>query len=352
MKWIYNSIIIFQLVCCCSLVLCWIFLSTFSLNKFHRWDLASESHTKSFIEEVLRWEIDLDGKHFREKPTNQKDLSQFLISGMRRRSSGEVAGKESHDKHFQLLREDRINGGTAWLTFYVNTFSSFCLSGATRNYEQRQKETCTIFGVQHNVLAFLRPTRKNVLKPRAWRRWICWSKTMRSGGKKATDWNKRCNLKQKERKLWSRIRDGNQIQRRMWKQNTNTNKNTNTNTKNKTRGRLIVAVQYTNWSRAGIWDNKVKSVGSHWQLARREIPRFPSIFSFSQVIPNSQLYAFELWLRQGPWHQKLYIFWFPLWLKVPHEIITKRVYILHKNKVLREKWTVAEIRSVCDKCCI
>ena len=38
MKWIYNSIIIFQLVCCCSLVLCWIFLSTFSLNKFHRWD--------------------------------------------------------------------------------------------------------------------------------------------------------------------------------------------------------------------------------------------------------------------------------------------------------------------------
>ena len=94
MKWIYNSIIIFQLVCCCSLVLCWIFLSTFSLNKFHRWDLASESHTKSFIEEVLRWEIDLDGKHFREKPTNQKDLSQFLISGMRRRSSGEVAAKK------------------------------------------------------------------------------------------------------------------------------------------------------------------------------------------------------------------------------------------------------------------
>ena len=147
MKWIYNSIIIFQLVCCCSLVLCWIFLSTFSLNKFHRWDLASKSHTKSFIEEVLRWEIDLDGKHFREKPTNQKDLSQFLISGMRRRSSGEVAGKESHDKHFQLLREDRINGGTAWLTFYVNTFSSFCLSRATRNYEQRQKETCTLYNL-------------------------------------------------------------------------------------------------------------------------------------------------------------------------------------------------------------
>ena len=52
---------------------------------------------------------------------------------MRRRSSGEVAGKESHDKHFPLLREDRINGGIAWLTFYVNTLA--------RSVFQEQPET-------------------------------------------------------------------------------------------------------------------------------------------------------------------------------------------------------------------
>ena len=88
---------------------------------------------------------------------------------MRRRSSGEVAGKESHDKHFQLLREDRINGGTAWLTFYVNTLarSVFQEQPETMNNDKKKHVHCTIFGVQHNVLAFLRPTRKNVLKPRA-----------------------------------------------------------------------------------------------------------------------------------------------------------------------------------------
>ena len=147
MKWIYNSIIIFQLVCCCSLVLCWIFLSTFSLNKFHRWDLASESHTKSFIEEVLRWEIDLDGKTFQRKTNKSERFESVPDFWDEKTFQWRSCSKESHDKHFQLLREDRINGGTAWLTFYVNTFSSFCLSRATRNYEQRQKETCTLYNL-------------------------------------------------------------------------------------------------------------------------------------------------------------------------------------------------------------
>ena len=169
MKWIYNSIIIFQLVCCCSLVLCWIFLSTFSLNKFHRWDLASKSHTKSFIEEVLRWEIDLDGKHFREKPTNQKDLSQFLISGMRRRSSGEVAAKKVMTSIFSCW--GRIALTVALLGWhFMSTLSArsvFHEQPETMNNDKKKHVHCTIFGVQHNVLAFLRPTRKNVLKPRA-----------------------------------------------------------------------------------------------------------------------------------------------------------------------------------------
>ena len=141
----------------CCLVIClliWFVLQL--LSTFHRWDLASKSHTKSFTEEVLLWEIDLEGKHLgaknlykSSKPTNRRGSSQ--ISRTRRRSNGGVAGKESHDEHFQLRLElYQINGGTGWVTFYVNTrpiFSGEILifllnqkyAGAadlkTRNYE-------------------------------------------------------------------------------------------------------------------------------------------------------------------------------------------------------------------------
>ena len=259
---------------------------------------------------------------------------------MRRRSSGEVAAKKVMTSIFSCW--GRIALTVALLGWhFMSTLSArsvFHEQPETMNNDKKKHVHCTIFGVQHNVLAFLRPTRKNVLKPRAW---ICWSKTMRSGGKKATDWNKRCNLKQKERKLWSRIRDGNQIQRRMWKQNTNANKNTNTNTKNKTRGRVIVAVQYTNWSRAGIWDNKVKSVGSNQAAGKAGNTKVSlNLFFFTG---DSQFSVICIWTMtaSGALASKATYFLVP-------SLVESTAWDHYQESVhiAQQKWIVAEIRSV------
>ena len=95
----------------CCLVIClliWFVLQLYFLSTFHRWDLASKSHTKSFIEEVLRWEIDLEPRHFGSKKPLQilKTNKQVIFLG---RGDvpvrGAVPGKESHDEHFQLRLE-------------------------------------------------------------------------------------------------------------------------------------------------------------------------------------------------------------------------------------------------------
>ena len=91
----------------CCLVIClffWFVLYLYFLSKFHRWDLASKSHTKSFTEEVLRWEIDLEGS---KKPLQILKTSKQVIFLGRGDVPvrGAVAGKENHDEHFQLRLE-------------------------------------------------------------------------------------------------------------------------------------------------------------------------------------------------------------------------------------------------------